>query len=136
MPLNVSYYTAKLHGHRHCGIRDGFTLTWGLGTVRVQKISNFIAAQDKSPFCQVWKYNIFSFLCNIARPRDKRIISLSRWESFMVGYHPANFGDHKHWSCVDTMFLVVEGQDSICSHLNLLVLFISDKEHVMSCSHT
>ena len=54
----------------------------------------------------------------------------------MVGYHPANSGDHKHWGCVDTMFLVVEGQDSICSHLNLLVLFISDKEHVMSCSHT
>ena len=53
----------------------------------------------------------------------------------MVGYHPANFGDHKHCGGVDTMFLVVEGEDSICPHLNLLVLFIS-KEHVMSCSHT
>ena len=53
----------------------------------------------------------------------------------MVGYHPANFADHKHCGGVDTMFLVVEGQDSICPHLNLLVLFIS-KDHVMSCSHT
>ena len=43
----------------------------------------------------------------------------------MVSHHPGKFGDHKHCGSRDMMFLVVEGQDSICNHLNLQILFIS-----------
>ena len=53
----------------------------------------------------------------------------------MVSHHPAKFGGHRHCGSGDTMFLVVEGQDSTCPRLNPPLLFIS-KAHGMSCSHT
>ena len=42
---------------------------------------------------------------------------------------------HRHCGSGDTMFLVVEGQDSTCPRFNLPLLFIS-KAHGMPCSHT
>ena len=52
----------------------------------------------------------------------------------MVGRHPAKFGGHRHCRR-ENMFLVVQEQDSICSRLNLPLLFIS-KARGMLCSHT
>ena len=43
----------------------------------------------------------------------------------MVSQHTAKFGSHRHCSSGDIVFLVVEEQDSTCSRLNLLFLFLS-----------
>ena len=53
----------------------------------------------------------------------------------MVSYHPVKFGDHRHCGSEDMMFLVVEGQDSICPHFNSPLLFIS-KEHGLKAHGT
>ena len=50
----------------------------------------------------------------------------------MVIYHPAKFGGHRH-CCSGDMFLVVEGQDSICFYFNPPLLLIS-KAQDMTCS--
>ena len=43
-------------------------------------------------------------------------------------FHPAKFAGHRHCgSGGDVMFLVVEEQDSTCSRLNPLLLFISKR---------
>ena len=52
----------------------------------------------------------------------------------MVSRHPAKFDGHSHCRR-ENMFLVVQEQDSICSRLNLPLLFIS-KARGMLCSHT
>lgn len=36
----------------------------------------------------------------------------------MKSDHRAKFGGQTHWGSRDVMFLVVEGQDSTCFHLN------------------
>ena len=41
----------------------------------------------------------------------------------MVSHHPAKFGDHRHCGSGDTMFVVVEGQDSTCPRLDPPLLF-------------
>ena len=51
----------------------------------------------------------------------------------MVIYHPAKFGGHRHCCSGDIMFLVVEGQDSICFYFNPPLLLIS-KAQDMTCS--
>ena len=38
---------------------------------------------------------------------------------------PAKFGSHEHCGSIDIMLLVAKGGDSICSHFNLSLLFIS-----------
>ena len=43
----------------------------------------------------------------------------------MVGHHPAKFRGHSHCVNGDLMFLVVEGQESICPRFNPPLLFIS-----------
>ena len=43
----------------------------------------------------------------------------------MVGHQPANFGDHQHCPGGDTMFLVVDWQNSTYSSINMSLLFIS-----------
>ena len=52
----------------------------------------------------------------------------------MVSHHPGKFGGHRHCGSGDKMFFVVEGQDSTCPRLDLLLLFIS-KARGMRCSH-
>ena len=52
----------------------------------------------------------------------------------MVSHHPAKFGNHRHCDSKD-MFVVVEGQDSTCPHLDSSLLFIS-KAHDMPCLQT
>ena len=39
----------------------------------------------------------------------------------MLIHHTANFGDNRHCSGGDVMFLVVEGQDSTCSRFRSAV---------------
>ena len=53
----------------------------------------------------------------------KGYVSLWVEESLMVSYSLANFGSHRH--CGVDMFLVIEGPDSTCPHLNTSLLFIS-----------
>lgn len=53
----------------------------------------------------------------------------------MVSQSRANFGGHRHHCSGEILLLVVEGQESTCTGLNLLLLFISE-EHDMSCSYT
>ena len=52
----------------------------------------------------------------------------------MVSRHTAKFVGRRHYGKGD-IFWVVGGQDSIFSHFNLPLLFIS-KAHCMPCSHT
>ena len=42
----------------------------------------------------------------------------------MISHHPAKFGGHRHYGSGDMMLVVVEGQDSTCSRLDLPLLFI------------
>ena len=44
----------------------------------------------------------------------------------MVSYHPSIFGEHRHCSSREIMFLVVEGQGFTCLHLIPPLLFISE----------
>ena len=55
----------------------------------------------------------------------KDYVSLWVEESLMVSYSLANFGSHRHCG---GMFLVTEGPDSTCPHLNTSLLFISKAE--------
>ena len=50
----------------------------------------------------------------------------------MVNYHPAKFDGHRLCGSGDMMFVVVEGQDSLCPRLDPPLLFIS-KAHGMPC---
>ena len=43
----------------------------------------------------------------------------------MISNHHVTFGGHRRSGSGDTMFLMVEEQDSKCVHLNLRELFIS-----------
>ena len=45
----------------------------------------------------------------------------------MIKHHPAKFGTHRHYVSIYIMFLVVEEQDSTCSHLNLPLVLVSWK---------
>ena len=57
-------------------------------------------------------------------------------EARYLYHHPAKFGDHRHCGSGDTMFLLIEEQDSTCL-LETALLFISKahsmKTHGMSC---
>lgn len=46
-------------------------------------------------------------------------------EPLMISKHHVTFGGHRRSGSGDTMFLMVEEQDSKCFHLNLRELFIS-----------
>ena len=43
----------------------------------------------------------------------------------MVSYHLSKFDGLRHPGSGDVMFLAVKEQDSICSHLNLPLMFMS-----------
>ena len=53
----------------------------------------------------------------------------------MLSNHPAKSGGHRHCGSRYMMFLMVEEEDSLCTRLNLLLVFIS-KVHGMPCTHT
>ena len=59
-------------------------------------------------------------------------------ESLMVSHHPTKLGVRSNWGDGDTMFLVIEGQDSTCCRFITPLLFISRalgrKAHGMSYS--
>ena len=59
---------------------------------------------------------------------------LFEWAPLKVSHHPAKFGGHTLCGSGD-MFLVVEGQNSTCSRLNLPLLFIFIMPG-MPCLHT
>ena len=51
-----------------------------------------------------------------------------------MSHYPAKFGSQRHCGSAYMMFVVIEGQDFACPHLDPPLLFIS-KAHVMLCSH-
>ena len=53
----------------------------------------------------------------------------------MVNHHPAKFGTHRHCGSGDIILLVVEEQDSACSRLNPLLLFIFVRACLESTQH-
>ena len=60
----------------------------------------------------------------------------------MVSNHPTKFGGHRHCRSRDIMFLDSKGENSICTHFNPPLLFISKRcglkshgYHVINSDH-
>ena len=67
------------------------------------------------------------FLVCYGRSEDnviKRSFDLDRWKPLLVRHHSDKLGDHIHFRIRNIMSIVAEEQDSLCSCLNPLLLFI------------